>query len=105
MSIKSLLPTTARLSTGSPTKASLNVPLNLGRHTIKIASDAQPGLVSVANPLRRSSPKNHTLQQRTIQQPTHQHALQPRLSGKEWNSFQQQLPKNPLQLNSSPDLD
>lgn len=103
MTIKSLLPTAAYPSAGSPTKAGFNVPLNLGRHTIQVASDARPGLVSGANPLLRSSPKNHTLQQRTIKEPTHQYALQPGLSGKKWNSFQQQLPKNPLQLTSSPD--
>jgi hypothetical protein len=57
---------------GPTFKKESNAPLKLGKRSIKVAHASQPSLVSVANPLRLgSSPKKHTLQQRTIKQATH----------------------------------
>lgn len=98
MPMKTQLPTTtAPLSADSRSKEGSNVPRKLGKYRIKVASAAQPGLVSVAHPSGvRSSPKNPNLQQRRIQKPTHQCTLQPRLTGEAWKNFEQHLPKNPM---------
>lgn len=101
MPMKTQLPTTtAPLSADARSKEGSNVPRKLGEYRIKVASATQPGLVSAAPPSGvRLSPNNHNLQQRMIQKPTHQSTLQPRLAGKEFKSFDQELPKNPLKIN------
>jgi hypothetical protein len=83
MPIKSLPLTTAYFSANALSRARIPALLPLGRHTIKVASDAQPGLVPVVNPFLRSSSKNHTLQRRTIHPSTDHKPLKPRRFDKE----------------------